>query len=221
MEECLVKERKGINVEQNDGILIVISGPSGAGKGTVVKELLKQNSNIKLSISATTRSPRVGEEDGVNYFFIDEDKFKELIEHNDVLEYTRYCDNFYGTPRKPVEQWMSEGNDVILEIEVDGSEQIKKMSPESITVFILPPSLLELEKRLRGRATDSNDALIKRLQKAKGELEKAISYDYVVVNDDIKKCAQDILNIVQGEKHKAKRMNNVIEGVAKSGRVNN
>ena len=133
------------------GLLVVVSSPSGGGKGTILKELFRRNENLKMSVSATTRAPRPGEEHGVHYYFITKDEFKTNIENHAMLEYAEYCDNFYGTPKAPVEKWLEEGHDVVLEIEVQGGRQIKKVAPDCVSLFILPPSLKVLEKRLRGR----------------------------------------------------------------------
>lgn len=194
-----------------DGLLIVFSGPSGAGKGTVLKSLLEKDQNIKLSISATTRSPRVGEEDGVNYFFIDKDKFLSMIDHDEMLEHAEYCGNYYGTPRAPIEKWQSSGNDVILEIEVQGGSQIKKKCPDCVSIFILPPSIEELEHRLRTRNTEDQETIQKRLRRARDEIAEAKHYDYAVVNDTIENAVNTINMIICAEKHKFSRSSEIIE----------
>lgn len=135
-----------------EGLLIVISAPSGGGKGTILKELFAQDANLRLSVSATTRQPRPGEENGKQYYFISHEEFQDLIKTGKMLEYTEYCGNFYGTPKAPVEEWTQKGFDVVLEIEVDGGAQIKKLMPDCVSVFILPPSMKVLEKRLRKTA---------------------------------------------------------------------
>lgn len=180
----------------SDGLLLVISGPAGAGKGTVVKKLMKDD-NIRLSISATTRAPRGQEKDGVEYYFFSKEKFEEMINNDGFYEYARYVDNYYGTPKKPVEDWRKEGKDVILEIEVQGCRKIKEIQPECISIFIMPPSLEILEKRLRGRGTETEEVIQKRMTRAKEELPLADDYDFVVVNDDIDVCVEQVKEIIE------------------------
>ena len=187
----------------NKGTLYIFSGPSGVGKDTVLSLLLGR-SDLTKSISATTRVPRDGETDGVDYYFVTKDAFESIIENDEMLEYTNYAGNYYGTPKAPVEKWLSEGKDVILKIEVDGCAQIKRKIPEAIGIFILPPSEEELERRLRSRATDTEEAVQKRLETALNELSCADSYDYRVVNDDLSKCVDDILEILKKNKKKSK-----------------
>lgn len=180
----------------NKGKVIVLSGPSGVGKGTVVKKMIENSDSYALSISATTRSPREGEVDGVNYFFLTVDDFKDRIEKGLILEYAQYCDNYYGTPRSYVEECVNNGKNVILEIEVQGAMNVKRNMPEAVTVFILPPSNDELEKRLRGRGTEQEDVIQQRLATAIGEIEQAEKYDYNVVNNTIEQCVADINEII-------------------------
>lgn len=184
-----------------EGKLIVVSGPSGAGKGTVLKELLENSRDFVCSVSATTRAPRVGDEDGINYFFISREQFLEQIEQNGFLEYAVYNNNFYGTPRKFVEEKLASGKNVILEIEVQGALQIKKLFPGAIFIFITPESYGELCTRLRSRGTETEDIIENRLAIARKEAPNALLYDYIIVNREgcIKEAAEEILACVKAE----------------------
>ena len=195
------------------GSLVVISGPSGGGKGTVVKALKELMPTLGVSVSATTRSPREGEMDGREYYFVSRETFEGMIADGEILEYTTYCENYYGTPKKEAERVMGEGRDLILEIEVEGAAQIKKKFPEAVTVMLIPPSLSELEKRLRGRGTEAEEVICSRLARAKEEILLAYDYDYVVVNGDgdIEGCAREIMNIIQSQRSRASRMKDVID----------
>ena len=198
---------------KSKGTLIVISGPSGSGKGTVVKALKEMMPELGLSVSATTRAPREGEIDGVDYFYVTRDDFEEMIEDGDILEYTTYCGNYYGTPRKEAERITGEGRDLILEIEVDGAGQVKKKFADAVTVMLIPPSLSALEARLRGRGTESEEVIQKRLARAVEEIKLASTYDYVVVNEDggVEDCARQIRRIIRSECNRSFRMSDVIE----------
>ncbi len=196
----------------NKGLLIVVSGPSGCGKGTVLAEILK-NDNIFYSVSATTRSPRPGEVDGVNYRFLTKEKFEELIDSDGMLEYAEYCGNYYGTPRKPVEDMLSEGKHVILEIEVQGAMKIMEKCPNAVFVFILPPSLKELRRRLNKRGTETEDVIEKRLGEAAGEIKQAYKYDYTVINGELSDAVDDLKAIIRAEELNAKNYPNYIDEV--------
>lgn len=197
----------------NRGLLIILSGPSGCGKDTLLKLLQLQNQNIQLSVSATTRPKREYEEDEKDYFFVSKDEFEKMLSQNEVLEYTQYCDHYYGTPKKPVYGWMNEGKDVVLEIEVDGAAQVRSKCTEAISIFIMPPSIDELEKRLRLRGSDSEESIAKRLSKANFEMKQAYHYDYVVVNDVIDEAVDNIRSIIRAEKSKKERMIEFIKEV--------
>lgn len=188
----------------NEGLLIVLSGFSGSGKGTVMKHLLKKYpQDYALSVSATTRSPRPGEREGVEYFFRSREEFEEMIRNNELLEYAQYVENYYGTPRFFVESRRSEGTNVFLEIEIQGALKIKKKFPDTLLIFLVPPSIEELAKRLRGRGTESEEVIRARLSQARTESEYMNQYDYIVVNDDLEACAEQIHRIVEIQKLQA------------------
>jgi guanylate kinase len=197
----------------NKGILLVISGPSGSGKGTVLKELFKISDNTFFSISATTRSPRPDEVDGVNYYFKTKDQFLSLIQNNEMLEFAEYCKNYYGTPKKNVKQKLDEGYNVILEIEVQGAMQIRNSGVDAAFIFIMPPSLSELERRLRKRHTENEPVIGERLINAKNEIRQANKYDYIVLNDDYRKAAQNIKAIITAQKLKTQNQINLSQEV--------
>lgn len=181
-------------------LLIIVSGPSGAGKGTICEELLKNNSRIKGSISATTRKPRAGEKDGANYFFISENRFQHMISEQKFLEYAVVYGNYYGTPKQYVMNNLQNGNDVLLEIDIVGALQIKNKFKDAVFIFILPPSLEELKNRIVGRGTESPSDIEKRYDAAVSEIKQVIKYDYVIINDDVSDAVQDVEAIVRAEK---------------------
>lgn len=191
------------------GKLIVLSGPSGVGKDTIIKKLLKVNDKLKVSISATTRPPRIGEVDGESYFFVTEKKFKEMIEKKQILEYAKYCGNYYGTPCEAVENALNDGYNVILEIEIVGFEQIKKVNPEIVGIFILPPSIDELKKRIIERNLDDIHDINKRLAEAENEIKYSKNYDFVVTNDNIDDCVSKINEIISNDSEKIKNKTEV------------
>lgn len=181
------------------GKLLVISGPSGAGKSTVVAKAIEGRTDICFSTSVTTRSPRPGEVHGREYFFVDFERFREMVENDELLEHAEYVANRYGTPRSYVEKRLDEGMNVLLDIEVQGARQVRKKMPEAILIFIAPPSLVELERRLRGRGTDTERAIEGRLIRARQEYQEADFYDYLIVNDDIDKAAAKLNAIIEAE----------------------
>ena len=178
------------------GRLFVISAPSGAGKGTVIKKILEMRPEIALSISATTRAPREGESDGISYFFVTAGQFKEMISRGEFLEYAEYVGELYGTPKNPVNQMINSGKDVLLEIEVQGAKQVMGVMPQAVTIFIVPPNMEELKKRLYGRGTDNEEKLAARLKMAQLELLEKDNYDHIVVNDCVMRAAGEVLEIL-------------------------
>lgn len=185
------------------GLLIVVSGFSGAGKGTAMKRLLEKYDNYALSISATTRQPRVGEVDGKEYFFKTVDEFESMIQKDQLVEYAKYVNNYYGTPKQYVDNQLELGNNVILEIEIQGALNIKKKFPDAILMFIMPPSADELKSRLIGRGTEDIDTINARLSRALEESQGIEQYDYIVVNDDLEECVDKINSIIEIQHSKA------------------
>ncbi len=184
-------------MSNNKGVLVLFSGPSGVGKDTVLEIVLNKNKSLQRSISLTTRDIRENEVDGKDYYFITKDKFNNMIENGEVLEFAQYGKNFYGTPKAPVDKWLGEGKTVILKIEVQGAQQIKKLYPNAVGIFVLPPSMTELENRLRSRGTEAEDDIQKRLEIAKDEMAKSVDYDYTVINDDLDSASDDVLKIIE------------------------
>lgn len=192
------------------GLLIVISGPSGTGKGTVLKLVKESSNNVRFSVSATTRSPREGEIDGKNYFFKTVDEFEAMIQNNEFVEWVEYCDNYYGTPKKYIKDSINMGFDVILELEVEGALNIKEQFPESVTVFMVPPSLDELRYRIEGRGTEKPEVIEKRLRKARHELNFINKYDYITINNTVEDSVKEINSILIAEKLKSQRNSNIL-----------
>lgn len=184
------------------GKLIVISGPSGAGKSTVISRVMQTDPSIVFSVSATTRAPREGERDGVNYFFVSHLKFQSMVHNGELLEHAEYVGNCYGTPKAPVLDSIEKGKSVVFDIEVQGAAQIKARCPEAILIFIVPSDFSQIEKRLRGRGTDSEEKIQGRLEQARRECARAKNYDYVVLNDDPDRAAEEIRSIILAEKCK-------------------
>lgn len=200
----------------NKGILCVISGPAGVGKGSVCKDYLSRYDNTFLSVSATTRAPRPGEENGISYYFKTKDEFETMIQNGDLLEYASFCDNYYGTPKMEVQNSLDLGKDIILEIEVQGALKVKEIMPEAILVFIFPPSFDELKKRLTERNTETPEVIQKRLSRAKEELVIAKQYDYIVVNDEIELVSKKIRSIIDAEKQRVSRNKSLITEVTEN-----
>ena len=185
---------------KNKGLLIVVSGPSGAGKGTICQEFMKTHSDCALSVSATTRAPREGEKHGVNYFFLTHDEFRKRIDEDGFLEHAVFCENYYGTPKAEVLEMIESGKNVILEIEVQGALQVRSHYPEAVFVFVIPPSIEELETRLRGRGTETDEVIAKRLERAKAEFKYIPKYNYVLVNDTVSNAVEKLEAIITAEK---------------------
>lgn len=195
------------------GILVVISGFSGAGKGTLLKAMMEKYHNYALSISATTRSPREGEQNGKEYFFVNWESFEKMIEEGQLIEYAQYVNNYYGTPRQYVFQQMADGKDVILEIEIQGALKIKEQFPEALLLFVMPPNADELKRRLVGRGTESTEVIEARLHRAEEEAAGIDSYDYILINDNLEQCVEDMHQLIQAQHNRVSNNLDFIEQI--------
>ena len=203
----------------NRGVLIVLSGPSGTGKDSILRELKSLRDDFEISVSCTTRCPREGEVHGKDYYFLMESEFMNKVAAGDMLEWAKFCGNYYGTPKHELENRLKAGLNVILEIEVQGAAQVIKNSSEAVSIFVLPPSVDVLKERLKNRGSDSPEAIEMRTREAEREIGLAENYDYVVVNDDLKECANDISKIIDAEKLRTIHRKNVIKGVLSDERI--
>ena len=197
------------------GILVVVSGFSGAGKGTIMKRITEKYDNYALSVSATTREPREGEVEGKSYFFVRKERFEKMIDEDELLEYAKYVEHYYGTPRKFVEDCLNQGKDVILELEIQGALKIKKRYPESLLVFLAPPSAEELRKRLMGRKTEDEETIHKRLCRAIVEAEGVEAYDYILVNENVDTCTEKLHNLIRASHDRVEAHLDLIEEIRK------
>ena len=195
------------------GILIIVSGFSGAGKGTLVKKLIEEYDGYALSISATTRQPRPGEADGREYFFMQKEQFERKIAENGLIEYATYCDNYYGTPREYVERQLDDGKDVILEIEIQGALKVKKQYNDALLLFVMPPSTEELRRRLVSRGTETEEVIDKRMRRATQEAQGIEEYDYIVVNDNLETCVRQLHEIISAAHNTPDRNKEFIENI--------
>ena len=201
------------NPKKIRGELIVLSGPSGVGKSTVIAELMGSRDNLYFSVSFTTRQPRVGEADGINYNFVDKKEFERMIAADELLEYAQYVGNYYGTSLKLIQEKLDAGVDVLLDIEVQGAAKVHARCQEAISIFIVPPSFEELARRLKNRATDAEEVIQTRLQKARDEYREIVNYDYLVVNDKVTSAVEEIVAILTAEGCRTKRRMNYVKGV--------
>lgn len=192
-------------MKDSQGLLIILSGPSGAGKGTLCLELLRQQKSVKYSVSCTTRAPRPGEIEGESYFFRTHEEFEYMIKNNELLEWAEFCGNYYGTPRFAVKQFLEAGYDVILEIDIQGALQVRKQYPEGVFIFVAPPSIDVLSQRIHQRGTESEEVIQERLAKAFQEMSFLSEYDYLIVNDEIPKGVEKLRSIIIAEKCRVKR----------------
>lgn len=195
------------------GQLIVLSGPSGVGKSTVIAELLSHRRDIHFSVSYTTRAPRTGEQNGVNYNFVRRDEFERMIRNNELLEFAEYVNNYYGTSLKVIEEKLNSGIDVLLDIEVQGAAKVRAKCPEAVFIFIIPPSLEELSRRLHQRNTDADEVIELRLQKAREECGESVKYDYLVVNDNVISAAEEIQSILSAEDCRLKNRKHLVKRI--------
>lgn len=197
----------------SQGCLIVISGPSGTGKGTVCSALLGKHPEIAYSISATTRKPRTGEQDGVNYYFKEKSIFEQMIKDGELLEWAEVYGNYYGTPLAPIREKLAQGRDILLEIDTQGALNVMEKFPEGVFIFILPPSLAELERRIRGRGTDAEEVIVRRLDAAADEISLAEKYQYVVVNESVEETVVAVASILKAEHCRSKRCSALIDTI--------
>ena len=198
---------------KDKGLLVVLSAPAGCGKDTVLAEVKKADSNVKQSISMTTRLPREGEKDGIDYYFTSQDDFENKIKEDGFLEYVKYGVNYYGTPKKAIEEMVDSGKTVILKIEVEGAGNVRKIYPDAVSIFIMPPSFTELSRRLKNRGTETEEDICRRLKIAEDEIQRAKEYNYIVINDDLSVCVNDVLSIIKAERLKYSNMQEKIKEI--------